>query len=142
LLPHVLEFRIAVMRFGWHGLVRVGDAGGFTVGGGEPRALFVVGNLHRRGVGAEDAKVAGEPRLRVGGVAVAELAGTGVEFGGDFAGDGWGAGGGSLGPCGVLPGDGEVEALEASAEDARDRPGAVERGAGDLGNYGADVVPG
>ena len=75
-------------------------------------------------------------------MAVAELGGAGVELGGDFPGGGRGAGGGPFGPRGVLAGVGEVEALEASVEDAGDGPGAVEGGAGDLGNEGAEVVSG
>ena len=49
---------------------------------------------------------------------VAELGEAGVEPFGDFPGGGRGAGGGPLGPRGVLAVAGEVEALEASVEDA------------------------
>jgi hypothetical protein len=59
-------------------------------------------------------------------MAAAELGGAAVELGGDFAGGGRCAGGGPLGPRALTAGLGEVEALEASVEDAGDGAGAVE----------------
>ena len=73
---------------------------------------------------------------------VAELGEARIEPFSDFPGGGRGAGGGPLGPRGGWPVAGEVEALEASVEDAGDGPCAVEGGAGDLGNDGAEVVSG
>ena len=75
-------------------------------------------------------------------MAVTEFGGPGVERFGELAGDGRGGGGGALGPCRRDAGVGEVEALEASVQDAGDGPGAVERRGGDLADDGVEVVSG
>ena len=86
--------------------------------------------------------MAGEPRLGVGGVALAEFSGVVVEGVGELVGDGWGAGGGALRPRRWDAGVGQLEALEAAVEDAGDGPGAVHRSVGDLVDDGVDVVSG
>ena len=58
-ITHVLEFGVAAVRLEGDGLVRVGDPGGFAVGGGQARAAGVF--LAQRGgrVGDDHAELAG-----------------------------------------------------------------------------------
>ena len=57
-ITHVLEFGVAAVRLEGDGLVRVGDPGGFPVGGGQARAAGVF--LAQRGgrVGDDHAELA------------------------------------------------------------------------------------
>ena len=58
-LPHVLQLGVAAVRAGRYGLLRVGDPGCFPVGGGCacPACVFLA--QRGRGVGGQDAELAG-----------------------------------------------------------------------------------
>ena len=85
----------------------------------------------------------GRARVRASGQLAAEGAGPVIEPGGEFVGDGGGAGGCALGPGQVMSGElRQGQALQAAVQDAGDGPGLIHRRGGDLADEHADVVSG